>query len=50
MAYLSKERLSPAGMGLEELDREPVPEWMAESTEVVMGAGGGSSHSSVMTP
>lgn len=26
------------GTGLEEAEREPVPEWMAESMEMVMGA------------
>ena len=28
----------PDGTGLEEAEREPVPEWMAESMEMVMGA------------
>lgn len=28
----------PRGTGLEEAEREPVPEWMAESMEMVMGA------------
>ena len=37
-AYLRRERPMPEGTGLEEAEREPVPEWMAESMEMVMGA------------
>lgn len=37
-AYLRKEWPMLRGTGLEEAEREPVPEWMAESMEMVMGA------------